>query len=128
MSFLKRLGSIIATIQGIFTGFAPIIQKEVPQTGAILQIVSKDLAAVGDAVVTAEALGQMASMDGAAKAKYLAPIVAQIILSGTIVSGKKIANQALFLQGCGNLGGAVADILNSLHADSTSTVVQSIKT
>jgi hypothetical protein len=128
LSFLKKLGNIIATVAGIFAGFAPILEKTVPATGQVLQVVNKDLAAVADAVTTAEALGQMSGMDGAAKAKYVAPIVAQIILSGSIVAGKKIANQALFLQGCGNLGGAVADILNSLHEDSTSAVVSPVKT
>lgn len=127
MSFLKKLGNIIATVTAVFTGFAPLLEKSVPSTGQVIQIISKDISAVADAVVQAEALGQMAGMDGATKAKYLAPVVAQIILSGTIVAGKKIADQALFLQGCGNLGGAVADILNSLHGDSTSTVVQSVK-
>lgn len=123
MTFLKKLGSIIAAVAGVFTGFAPFFLKEVPQAGGIVQTISKDLAAVADAVTNAEALGQMQGMSGPDRAKYLAPIVAQIILSGTIVAGKKIANQALFLQGCGNVGGAVADILNSLHEDSVSQVV-----
>lgn len=69
----------------------------------------------------------MQGMSGADKAKYLAPLVAQIVLSGSIVSGKKIANQPLFLQGCGNLGGAMADILNSLHEDAAKDMVQEVK-
>jgi hypothetical protein len=128
MTFLKKLGQIISTISGIFLGFAPFLTKEVPQTGQVVQIITKDLAAVADAVTNAEALGQMQGMSGADKAKYLAPIVAQIVLSGTIVANKKIANQPLFLQGCGNLGGAVADILNSFHEDSVGPMVQQIKT
>lgn len=128
MSFLKKLGNIIATITGIFTGFAPFLTKELPGTGQVVQVISKDLAAVSDAVVNAEALGQMQGMSGADKAKYLAPLVAQIILSGSIVAGKKIADQALFLQGCGNLGGAVADILNSLHSDGVQPMVNPVKT
>lgn len=126
MTFLKKLGSIIASVSNIFLGFAPLLQKELPQSAGVLQVVSKDIAAIADAVVNAEALGQMQGMTGAEKAKYLAPLVAQIILSGTIVAGKKIDNQALFLQGCGNLGGAVADILNSLHADSTDSVTAKV--
>lgn len=128
MGFLKKLGQIIASVSGLFTGFAPLLQKELPGSAGVIQIVNKDIAAVADAVANAEALGQMQGMSGADKAKYLAPLVAQIVLSGSIVAGKKIQDQAKFLQGCGNLGGAIADIMNSLHEDSVKEVITEVKT
>lgn len=124
MTFLKKLGNIISTIAGIFTGFAPILTKEIPQTGQVVQIVSKDLAAILDEVANVEAIGQLQGMDGTQKARALGPIVANIILGSSPLSGKKIANPALFAQACQEIGAGAADLLNSLHEDSVSSVVQ----
>jgi hypothetical protein len=127
VNFLKKLGNIISTVAGIFVGFSPILQREIPQTGTIIQTISKDLAAIGDAVVAAESFGQLAGLSGADKAKYLAPQVAQIMLSSTLIAGKKIVDPAKFLVDCGKLGGCVADILNDVHGDETQQVVTTVK-
>ena len=123
MTFLKKLGQIISTVAGIFTGFAPFLQKELPQTGTVVQTVSKDLSAIMDAVTNVEAIGQLQGLSGADKAKALGPIVANIILGSAPLTGKKIANQTLFSTACQEIGAGVADLLNSLHEDSVATVV-----
>lgn len=126
MTFLKKLGGIIAQVSGIFLGFAPFLTKEVPGTGNVVQIVSKDLAAIADAVTNAEAIGQLQGLSGADKAKALGPIVAQIIMSGTLVANKKIGDQAGFLAACTTIGGGVADLLNAIHQDSVQTVTTAV--
>src|SRR5262249_36219406 len=126
MTFLKKLGQIISTITGIFTGFAPFLEKTVPQTGQTVQIVSKDLSAIMDEVANIEAIGNLQGLSGADKAKALGPIVANILLSSSALTGKKIANPTLFAQAAQEIGGGVADLLNSLHEDSVSQVVSPV--
>lgn len=126
MTFLKKLGQIISTVAGVFTGFSPFLQKEVPQTGQVIQIISKDLSAVMDQVAYIESIGQLKGLAGPEKAKLLGPIVANILLGSATLAGKKVANQPLFLQGCQEIGAGVADILNSLHEDSVQTVTQKL--
>jgi len=74
------------------------------------------LTSIGQVVVTAEALIQTAG-SGAAKLAAAAPLVVNIVKTSELVSGHKIQNEALFLQGCTNLTSAVAQILNSLSGD-----------
>jgi hypothetical protein len=66
-------------------------------------------------VVQAEALLQ-APGGGAAKLAAATPLVATIIKGSELVSGHKIANETLFIQGCTDLTSAVAEILNSLDS------------
>jgi hypothetical protein len=127
MTFLKKLGQIISTVAGIFTGFAPFLTKTLPQTGQVVQVASQDLAAIMDEVSNIEAIGQLKGMTGSEKAKLLGPIVANIVLASAPLTNKKVADQALFLQGCQEIGGGVADVLNALHEESVSTVVTPLK-
>lgn len=122
MSFLSKLGQIINIGEQLFLGFAPTLQQDFPKAGGVIQTISADLSAVGDLVTTGEAIAQLKGMSGADTAKALGPLVAQVILKSTLVAGKKIADQAKFNAACIAIGGDVADVLNSLHEDSTSTV------
>lgn len=115
MTFLKKLGSILLQASAIVTGFAPMFQQS-SQAGAI-QVVSKDLAELAQIVVQVETVGQALNQAGPAKFAAAAPLVAQVILSSSVLAGRKIHDQALFLRGCGAVGGGMADILNSLHDD-----------
>jgi len=128
MTFLAKLGGIIAKVVGIFTGFAPLIESALPKSAGVIQTVSQDLTQIANLVVNIEAIGQLQGLSGPDKAKAIAPLVAQIITSSTIVAGHKIANPALFLQGCTNIGGGMADVLNSLHEDTTNAVTTPVKT
>lgn len=126
MTFLKKLGSIIAAVSGVFLGFAPAFEQAVPKSSNVIDTVSKDLAQVGNVVAQIEAIGQLKGLAGPDKAKAAGPLVAQIILSSSLVAGKKIANQDLFNQACVEISGGVADVLNSLHDSSTDAVVSKI--
>lgn len=126
MTFLSRLGKIIATVSEVFLGFAPFLTKAVPQSGGVVSTVSKDLADVGNIVAQVEAIGQLKGLAGPDRAKLAGPLVAQIIMSSTLLANKKIANPDLFNQGCVNISGGVADVLNSLHEDSVATVTAQV--
>lgn len=107
-------------------GFAPVIEKTLPQTGQTVQIISKDLAAILDEVTNVEAIGQLQGLAGADKAKVLGPIVANIILGSAPLTGKKVANPTLFATACQEIGAGAADLLNSLHEDSVALVTAKV--
>lgn len=127
MTFLKKLGSILSTVTGLFLGFAPVVQKAFPQTGGVIDTVSKDLSEIGAVVVNIEAIGQLKGLSGPDKAAAAGPLVAQIILNSTLVAGKKIADPAKFQAACATIAGGVADVLNSLHEDAANQAVQQIQ-
>lgn len=126
MSFLKKLGGIIATVIGVFNGFAPVIQKQFPQTGGVLETVSKDMTEIANIVANVEAFGQLQNLSGPDKAKVAGPLVAQVLLNSALLANKKIANPAAFNAACVTIAGGVADLLNSLHEDSVQNVTQKI--
>jgi hypothetical protein len=117
MSFLAKLGTALARGIAILTGLEPLIaplfgSKANAAAGAVVKV-ANDLNAVAQVVVTAEALIQTPG-SGAAKLAAAAPLVVNIIKTSEIVSGHKIANEQLFLQGCTDLTSAMAEILNAL--------------
>lgn len=114
MTFLKKLGSILAQGIAIAAGFGPLIAPYLgTKAKQTLDIAINDLTSIGQVVVQAEALLQGPSR-GAEKLKAAAPLIASIVRTSELVSGHKIADEALFLKGCTELTSAVADILNSL--------------
>ncbi len=115
MTFLKKLGSILLQATEMWAGFAPVITQTLPGASGPIAVVSKDMAAIAQIVVEAEAMGQALAQPGTAKLAAAAPLVAQIVLQSSIMADRKIADPALFNKGCGELAGAMADILNSLH-------------
>jgi hypothetical protein len=117
MTFLSKLGGILLKGIAIATGFAGVVQQTVPGSSGVIQKVSQDLAQIAQLVVTAEALGQLKGLSGPDKAKAAGPLIAQVILQSTIMTGQKIATPELFNQGCVEIAGGVADVLNSLHPD-----------
>ena len=118
MTFLSKLGAILLKGVVIATGFAQVLQQQVPGVGGtVIQKISKDLVEIAQIIVSIEAVGQLKSIPGAEKAKAAGPLVAQVILQSTIMTGQKINDTALFNQGCVNIAGGVADVLNALHPD-----------
>lgn len=122
MTFLKKLAQIILQATEIATGFAPLFTKVVPQSAGVIATVQSDLALVGQEIVSVEAFGQALSLPGAQKLQAAVGPVSQIILQSALVSGKKIANQALFAQGAQKVADGVADILNSIDQNEASAV------
>lgn len=125
MTFLAKLGSFLAKGIALLSGLGPLIS---PLLGAKAQtatnIAVNDLTAVGQVVVSAEAI--LGAGTGPAKLAAAAPLVVNIIKTSELISGHKIANEALFIQGCTNVTSAVAQILNSLSSDGVQSQGQPI--
>lgn len=131
MTFLSKLGSLLARGIAVLTGLAPLLTPlfgaKAQQAAGVVGTVSNDLTAVGQIVVSAEALLQTAG-GGAAKLAAAAPLVVNLIKGSELVSNHKIANETLFIQGCTDLTSAVAEILNSLSADGVQQSGQPVTT
>ena len=111
MGFLKKLGQILLKATVIAVGLTPLAPTK--HQGTVGTMTDK-LLEIQRVIVNVEAFGQVLSIAGPDKAKAAGPAVAQIILSSAIVGDKKIEDPALFLEGCTELGGALAKIMNSL--------------
>lgn len=117
MTFLAKLGSFLARGIAILTGLEPLIAplfgSAANTASNVTQKVVNDLTAVGQVVVSAEAIIQTPGA-GAAKLAAATPLVVNIVKTSELISGHQIANETLFLQGCTDLTNAVAEILNAL--------------
>lgn len=123
MTFLSKVGKFLS--QGILalTGLSPLFSQWFgAKASATVTTITNDLTAIGGVVTNAEAL--LGPDTGAAKLEAAAPLVANIVKTSELVSGHKIANQALFIQGCTDLTHAVAEILNSLSPDGVQSTGQ----
>ena len=121
MTFLSRLGMIVARVAGVVSGLGPIVGGlGGSKVAAIEKEVENDLALIAAIIAQAEAMGQVLKVPGADKLRMAAPLVAQIIMNSSIVAHKKIANEALFKKGCEEIAGGMADVLNSLHESAVS--------
>lgn len=119
MTFLKRLGQILLQVAGVATGIFPLIQpllgsgKAATITGAAVN----DFTQISAVIVQLEtAFAAVPNSTGAQKLQAAIPLVANIIKTSEVVSGKKIANEALFTQGVTEVAQGVVDILNSIDA------------
>lgn len=126
MTFLSKLGGILAKGLAIATGLEPLIGgffgsgPEGQKAAAATSSAINDLSQIAQTVTMVEAVIQTPG-SGAAKLSAATPLVANIIKTSEIVSGKKIVNEALFVQGCQEIASAMADVLNSLDPNAAQT-------
>lgn len=122
-SFLSKLGGVLLKgVQiaiGVATNVAPFLP---PAAQAVEQHVVSELTQIGGIIGSVEAAGQALSLGGPDKLKAATPLVAQAIISSSLLVGKKIANPDLFNQGAKKVADGMADILNSIPPDSLKTV------
>jgi len=104
---------------------APLFGSKANAAAGVVTKIANDLTAVGQIVVTAEALIQTPG-GGAAKLSAAAPLVVNIVRSSELISGHEIADEALFLQGCTNITSGVAQVLNSLKSDNVKSQGKSL--
>ena len=120
MTFLKKLGTILLNEAGIATGVGPIIMPFLG-SGKAAQVEGKvvnDLTSIGSLIVQIEtAFAAVPGSTGAQKLQAAIPLVANVIKTSEMVSGKKIANEALFTQAVTEYTQATVDLLNSIHPD-----------
>lgn len=122
MTFLKKLGSILAKAVAIAVGIGPLVEPFLG-SGKAAEVgtsIVNDLTSIGQVVVQAEAMIQTPG-SGATKLAAAAPLVQQILATSQLVSGKKIANPALFAGAATAITSAVADILNSIDQGEAKT-------
>jgi hypothetical protein len=117
MTFLKKLGQILAKVAGIAMGIGPIIVPFLGsgKAGQLTATTVNDLTLVGQAVLTIETA--MQGQAGTAKLAAVIPLVGNIIRTSELVAGKKIANEALFTQSVQEFAQATVDLLNAIHPD-----------
>lgn len=126
MTFLKKLGSVLAKGLAVATGIWPLVSGLFGSSTTGQEIVKygntaiNDLSQIAGIVVNAEAMLQTPG-SGAAKLAAAGPLVANVIRTSEVISGKKIANEDLFIQGATKITSGMADILNSLHPDAAET-------
>ena len=124
LTFLKKLGQVLVKAVGIITGVEPLIAPYLGSAAAPAVTAVNDLTAIGQVVVQAEALFQPTAgtaQTGTQKLAAATPLVANIIKTSELVSGKKIADEAGFTAACEKITSAVADLLNSLDESGVKT-------
>jgi len=125
MSFLKKLGQVLATVGATALGVGPLVaplfgSKGNQVSGGIPTAIN-DLTAISSVVIQIETALQ--GQAGADKFKAAVALVGPIIKTSQMVSGKKIADPDLLDKGIQEVTQGVVDVLNSLNADSISTEV-----
>lgn len=122
VSFLKKLGQFLAKAVAIALGVGPIVAPFFgsSKVGQVAATALNDFTAIGQQVLQVEAVIQT---PGSGPQKLLAavPLVAGIVKTSELVSGKKIADEAKFTDGCTDLVNGMVKILNSIHADEAKT-------
>lgn len=118
ITFLKKLGSILVNVAGVAAGVGPLITPFLG-SGAAKEAVSKgvnDLTAIAQLAVIIEAAFPLPGQ-GVAKYQALVPLVANVLKTSELVTGKQIADEALFTKGAGEVAQGIVDVLNSIHPD-----------
>lgn len=118
MSFLKKLGQIIATglkVVNNVSGFIPYIPGLPAQVGSIVTEVKSDLGAMASAIVGAEVIGNALALPGTDKLRAAVPGVEQVILASEVMRHRKIKDEAKFKAAVAGLASNMADLLNSLE-------------
>lgn len=121
MTFLKKLGQIIATGVEIVAGFGPLLAARSPEAGVIVQTVSKDLAAIGQIVVQVEAMGAALGLSGADKLRAAVGPVVQILTQSELLAGKPVTDAAALNQAAQDVINGVVKALNAIHPDAATT-------
>jgi hypothetical protein len=117
LTFLKKLGQVLATVAGEVTGIEPLIMPflgsgKASQVAQTVVTDVNDLTAMGQQVVTIETALQ--GKPGSDKLTAVIPLITNIVKTSELVAGKKILDEALFIKGCTWMSQGSVDVLNSL--------------
>jgi len=126
MSFLKKLGTVIAQVGALAIGIGPLVSPMLgskgDKVGGDVATIANDLTLIAQVVVQIETALQ--GQTGADKRKAAIALIGPIIKTSQIVSGKKIADAALLETGIGQITDGVVAVLNSIHEESIKTEVK----
>lgn len=122
MTFLKKLGQILAKAVTVALGIGPIITPFLGggKTSEYVGTAVNDLTQVSQIVTMVEAVNQTPG-SGTAKLAAATPLVLQILKTSQAFSGKKIANEPLAEQGASKIVSGIADFMNAIHPDEVKT-------
>src|SRR5688572_18451498 len=127
MSFLKKLGLVLAQVGATAVGLGPIVAPLFGSgAGKVIQVaatVANDLTAIGSVIAQIETALQ--GKEGVEKFRAAVALVGPIVRTSQLVSGKKIADEALLQKGIEGITQGVVDVLNSISADSVKLEVKS---
>lgn len=121
MKFLSKLAELFMKGLQIWTGFSPAVTAALPGSAGAIQVVSQDLSEIGNVIVDVEQMAVALQIKGPDKLKAAAPLVADVILKSTLLVNHKVADSALFTQGCTDVANGMAEILNSLSTNGITT-------
>src|SRR5713101_5351140 len=118
MTFLKKLGQILANVVGIAVGIGPLVKPFLGSGKAATYVSTgiNDLTSIGQIVIQIETALQGPNR-GPERLAAILPLISNIVKTSEMVAGKKIAEDTLFTKGCQEIGQGVVDILNSIHSD-----------
>ena len=126
MSFLKKLGLVLAQVGATAVGLGPIIAplfgSGAGKANQVISTVTNDFTTIASLIVQVEVALQGKS--GPEKFQAALNLVGPIIRTSQLVSGKKIADEALLQKGITEVTQGVVDVLNSLHQESVSKEVK----
>jgi hypothetical protein len=126
MSFLKKLGQILATVTATAVGIGPIITplfgSSAGKVGAGIATGVNDLTAIASLIVQVEVALQ--GKTGPEKFQAALNLVGPVIRTSQLVSGKKIADEILLQKGIAEVTQGMVDVLNSIHAESVNKEVK----
>lgn len=120
MSFLKKLGTILANAAGIAAGIGPIIKPFLGDKSGVLESGINDLTQVAQIVTMVEAVVQTPG-SGAAKLAAATPLVLQVLRTSEAFSGKKISNQALAEKGAADIVTGIVEFMNAIDGGEAKT-------
>lgn len=116
--FLGKVGTVIAGILGIVTGFGPpLVALSGNKNGvtAVVDRVQSELQQVEGIVTTLQVVGEVQGMNGEQKLAAATPLVAQVILQSSALAGRKVEQPDLFKAGCASIADGWVKIMQSLH-------------
>jgi hypothetical protein len=127
MSFLKKLGLVLASVASTALGIGPIVAPLLGggnKAAGVVGAVTNDLTSIGSVIAQVETIFAGQDNVGPQKLSAAVALVGPIIRTSQLVSGKKIADEAKLNSGIAGVTQGIVDVLNSLHADSVSMEVK----
>jgi hypothetical protein len=124
MTWLSKVGSVLAKLLGFVSGLTPLVGPAFGQQAQ--QAVAKaasELTNLRDVIVTVETAFQAAGLQksGPQKLKAAVPFFSKIINQSEAFAGIKIADQEKYAAAITGIASSFADLLNSFHPDSAQT-------
>jgi hypothetical protein len=109
MSWLKKIGSVVLKITGLWQAVAPLVTDLLPGGSEVKAIIN--------VIVTGEQMFAAAygpdAKKGSDKLRAATPFVAQVIQASAFFQGKKLQNEALAADAFTRITAAFADLLNA---------------